>query len=110
MTSSITTAEPRAGADGTQQGTCGPGGTLTVWCLVFCLYRIYSDCGGQSMPVTPQTHLGPPGASSWSLPTLSREGRVLCPPHHRGAWGRAVRNKQQTPLPSRPRNCFLNRS
>lgn len=35
MTSSTTMAEPRAGADGTPQGTWGPGGTLTVWCLVF---------------------------------------------------------------------------
>lgn len=74
MTSSITTAEARARVSGTQQGTWGPGETFTVWCLVFCLYRICSDCGGQSMPVTPQTHLGPPRASSWSLSTLSREG------------------------------------
>lgn len=43
MTSSITTAETGARGDGTQQGIWGPGGTLTVWCLVFCLYRICSD-------------------------------------------------------------------
>lgn len=47
MISSITMAEPQASVGGTQEGILGPGETLTVWCLVFCLYRICSDRGGQ---------------------------------------------------------------
>lgn len=47
MTLSITTAETGARGDGAQEGIRGRGGTLTVWCLVFCLYRICSDHGGQ---------------------------------------------------------------
>lgn len=38
---------PGARLHGTQEGIWGPGETPTDWCLVFCLYRICSDHGGQ---------------------------------------------------------------
>lgn len=58
------------------------------------------------MPAIPRTQCRPPGAS---LLPVHKEARGQCAPpsRHCGAWVGAMKKEQQTPLPSRPRNCFL---